>query len=146
MNMDKGKDLSKEAPRSPRVRLGGYVMLARTLDKCRADLNGTTASYHFDCPMDNVLFGFKGVSAADFKDAVSRGLSDEAMVEWINAHGIPRSPEEITKWSDTVERSSLYSMESKRDYFASEVKKLGLIPEKTTTFDWLEADDRASFT
>jgi hypothetical protein len=33
----------------------------------------------------------------------------------------------------------------KRAFFTEECKKLGLDPEKTSTFDWLEADDRASF-
>ena len=31
-----GKDLMKEAPRSPRIRVGGYAILGRTIDKCRA--------------------------------------------------------------------------------------------------------------
>ena len=33
----------------------------------------------------------------------------------------------------------------KRGFFIEECKKLALDPEKTSTFDWLEADDRASF-
>ena len=34
-------DLTKQPPRSPRVRLGGYVILPRILDKGRALLAGT---------------------------------------------------------------------------------------------------------
>ena len=45
-------------PRSPRETLGGYVIAARTLDKCRASLAGTLGEYKFDCPLDNFLFGF----------------------------------------------------------------------------------------
>ena len=37
-------DLTKQPPRSPRVRLGGYVVLPRMLDKGRATLAGKTAS------------------------------------------------------------------------------------------------------
>jgi len=33
----------------------------------------------------------------------------------------------------------------KRAYFIENCSKLGLNPETSTTFDWLEADDRASF-
>jgi len=33
----------------------------------------------------------------------------------------------------------------KRAFFTEACKKLGLDPEKTSLFDWLEADDRASF-
>ena len=32
-------DLNSEVPRSPRETLGGYVVAARTLDKCRAELS-----------------------------------------------------------------------------------------------------------
>jgi hypothetical protein len=32
--------------------LGGYVIAARTLDKCRASLNDTLGEYKFDCTLD----------------------------------------------------------------------------------------------
>ena len=70
-----GKDLTREAPRSPHLRVGGYVILGRTLDKCRALIAGDVGEYHFDCPLDNMLFGFKGVNGADFKAHVEDGAS-----------------------------------------------------------------------
>jgi hypothetical protein len=33
----------------------------------------------------------------------------------------------------------------KGEYFDGECRKLGIDPGKSSTFDWLEADDRASF-
>ncbi len=41
-------------------------------------------------------------------------------------------------------QGSVYSDPEKRDYFASAVSKLGLDPATTSTFRWLEADDKAS--
>src|SRR5207245_10986347 len=41
------QDLKKDAPRSPRIRGGGYAILARTIAKCRALAAGNTG----DCPM-----------------------------------------------------------------------------------------------
>lgn len=41
-------DLTKRPPRSPRVRLGGYVLLPRLLDKCRAELGGNAGEYHYN--------------------------------------------------------------------------------------------------
>lgn len=38
-------DLTQRPPRSPRVRLGGYAMLPRLLDKARASLTGKTGEY-----------------------------------------------------------------------------------------------------
>ena len=43
-----GNDLTKQAPRSPRIRVGGYAILGRTLDKCRALIAGNIGEYHFD--------------------------------------------------------------------------------------------------
>jgi hypothetical protein len=43
-----------------------------------------------------------------------------------------------------VEASSPYHHPEKREFFSEEVKKLGLDPAKTTTFEWLEVDDRRS--
>ena len=37
-------DLTQRPPRSPRVRLGGYAILARCLDKGRATLAGEAAA------------------------------------------------------------------------------------------------------
>ncbi len=139
-----GKDLTREAPRSPRIRVGGYAILGRTIDKCRALVARDIGEYHFDCPLDNTLFGFKGVKADDFKAQIENGVSDQEMVEWLNRNGKKKAPEEITRWGIEVEASSLYNDPEKRDFFSEKAKKLGLDPAKTTTFEWLEIDDRAS--
>lgn len=145
MNSISHKDLTQEAPRSPRERIAGYVILGRTIDKCRADLAGKIGDYRFDCPLDNVLFGFKGVQGADFRKVVENGASDEAVGAWLDANGTRKTPEEIKEWADGVEVNSIYSDPEKRDFFVGECEKLGLDPAKTTTFDWLEADDKASY-
>lgn len=139
-----GKDLRKEAPRSPRIRVGGYAILGRTIDKCRALVAGNIGEYHFDCPLDNMLFGFKGVKGDDFKAQIEQGASDQEMVEWLNQSGEKKTPAQIKRRSEKVEASSLYNDLEKHDYFVQETRKLGLNPENTTTFDWLEIDDRNS--
>ncbi|HJT81560.1 MAG TPA: DUF5069 domain-containing protein [Chthoniobacterales bacterium] len=139
-----GKDLTKEAPRSPRIRVGGYAILGRTIDKCRALVAGNVGEYHFDCPLDNMLFEFKGVKGADFKAQIENGASDQQMAEWLDATGEKRTPEEIRRWSDEVEALRYYDNPEKREWFVSVTTPLGLDPEKTTLFDYLEADDRAS--
>ena len=140
----KGKDLTKEPPRSPKTRVGGYAILGRTIDKCRALLWGNIGEYHFDCPLDNMLFGFKGVKGNDFKAQIEQGVGDEEIVEWLNQSGEKKTPAEIKRWSDKVEASSLYDDLEKHDYFVQQTRKLGLDPEKTTTFEWLDVDDRVS--
>ncbi len=139
-----GKDLTKEAPRSPRIRVGGYAILGRTIDKCRALVAGDIGEYHFDCPLDNMLFGFKGVQGDDFKARIEQGASDQEMIEWLNQSGKKRTPAETRRWAEEVEASSLYDHLEKRKFFSDQVKKLGLDPAKTTTFEWLEVDDKES--
>jgi hypothetical protein len=139
-----GNGLTKEAPRSPRIRVGGYAILGRTIDKCRASIAGNIGEYHFNCPLDNTLFGFKGVKGDDFKAQIESGASDEEMVEWLTRSGEKKTPAQIKRWSEKVEASSLYDDLEKRDYFIEATRKLGLDPAKTTTFDWLKIDDRVS--
>ena len=139
-----GKDLTREAPRSPRIRVGGYAILGRTIDKCRALVAGNIGEYHFDCPVDNMLFGFKGVKGDDFKAQIERGASDQEILEWLNQSGENKTPSEIRRWSEKVEASSLYDDLEKHDFFVEATKKLGLEPTETTTFEWLEVDDRVS--
>jgi hypothetical protein len=128
-------DLTKQAPHSPRERVAGFAIASRTVDKCRASIAGTLGEYHYDCPLDNMLFSFKGINGGQFKAAVQAAKN----------YGTAKTPAEIKAWSDKVEADSMMKDPEKRAYFMEECKKLGLNPEKSTTFDWLEADDRASF-
>ena len=140
----KGKDLTKESPRSPKTRVGGYVILGRTLDKCRALIAGDIGEYHFDCPLDNMLFGWKRIIGADFKAEVAKGASDEEMVKWVDSHGRPKTDEEKKAWVEEMMKATMMNDPEKRDFFIEETRKLGLDPETTTLFDWLEKDDEAS--
>ena len=58
-----GPDLTKAPPRSPRVRLGGFVILPRLLDKGRATIAAKNGDYVFNCPMDRRFFDFVGTNA-----------------------------------------------------------------------------------
>lgn len=139
------RDLTKHAPHSPRERIGGFAIASRTVDKCRASLNGTLGEYHYDCPLDNVLFSFKGINGEQFKAAVRAAKTYEEIGDWLQSNGTKRTPAEIKAWSDGVEAESMMNEPAKRAYFIENCAKLGLNPETSTTFDWLEADDRASF-
>ena len=139
------KDLTKEAPTSPRHRTGGYALLSRMTDKARADIAGKIGDYHTDCPLDHMLLDWKGVEYAGVRKALEAGATDEEIAAHLDSHGTPKTPEEIAAWSDGVEKATMHGDPQKGDYFDSECAKLGLDPAKTSVFDWLEADDRASY-
>ena len=139
------RDLTKQAPHSPRERVAGFAIASRAVDKCRASVAGTLGEYHYDCPLDNMLFSFKGITGEQFKTAVQAATNYEDVGAWLQANGTKKTPAEIKTWSDEMEASSPMKNPERRAYFIENCSKLMLNPETNTTFDWLEADDRASF-
>jgi hypothetical protein len=140
------KDLAVEAPRSPYEIINGFAILARTIDKCRADLAGTIGEYHFNCPLDRMLFDFKAINSDEFKEFVKSGANDESIGKWVFEHGTPKTSEEISSWSQAFKTDYSYTTDpSKSEWFKGECARLGLDADKTTLFDYLEVDDKVSF-
>jgi hypothetical protein len=94
------KDLTKDYPRSPRETLAGFVIAARTLDKCRAVLAGTAGEYHFDCPLDQQFLTFTGISALEFKALVATGASDAEVAAWIGQQSQVKDRTQIAVWNN----------------------------------------------
>jgi hypothetical protein len=138
-------DLSKQPPHSPRDRIGGFALACRAVDKCRASLAGSLGEYHYDCPLDKQLFSFKDITAEQFKAAVKAAKNYGEVGTWLLEHGKIKTGPEIEDWSEDQEGDSLMKNPEKRAYFVEDCRRLGLDPAKTTTFDWLEADDLFSF-
>ena len=86
------KDLTKQAPTSPRHRTGGYAILSRLTDKARADIAGKIGDYHTDCPLDHFLLDWKGVKYADVRKALEAGATDEAIATLLDSHGTKKTP------------------------------------------------------
>jgi len=144
MSAMKTADLTQHPPRSPRVRLGGFTILPRVLDKARASLAGTNGDYKFNNPLDNVLFGFAGVSADDFLAQVKTGAGDFAMLQWLNAQA-RKAPHEIAAWSAWTETFAEHDVET-FEWLAARVKALDVRrADIGALFDYLDFDDYLSF-
>ena len=143
--MSHAKDLTQEAPRSPSKRVGGYVILGRTLDKGRALLGGNIGEYHFDCPLDNMLFDFKEVKGDEVKKLLEANASDDEVVAWLDSHGAKKSADEIKAWSDEMEAYKPYENPEKKEWFIGVCQEAGCDPAKSTLFDFLNADDKKTF-
>ena len=113
--MNTAKSLTQEPPRSPRQRLSDYALMARMIDKGRADLQGNVGEYHYACPLDQMLFEFKGVNADEVKKLLASGATDEQVVTWFGSHGTARTAEEIKTWSNGVEGYRPYDDPEKRE-------------------------------
>ena len=142
----KTPDLTKQAPRSPRVRLGGYVVLPRILDKGRATLAGRNGDYNYACPLDQRWLEFTGIDAKALKKQLAAGKGDGEILKWINAHTKPkRTAPEIAAWSAWQEQRSPDNPDSRA--FFNELHQ-NVAPKRTdivTWFDLLDVDDYASF-
>lgn len=140
-------DLTKRAPRSPRVRLGGYVILPRMLDKCRATIAGQNGEYHYDCPIDQHFLRFTGVDPQALRAEVETGKGDGEILEWIQANApLKRQPWEIEQWSDFHNRRGPDSDAETFEYFAEAVSKFSTTREDIKTwFELLDVDDYGTF-
>lgn len=94
-------DLRIGVPRSMRVKLGGYVHLARMVDKCRAVLAGTQGDYIYPCPLDEQLLAFAGITSEQFTAAVQANQSDEEILAWFQRTARSHTPSELEEWNRT---------------------------------------------
>jgi hypothetical protein len=139
------QDLSTEAPRSPYDRIGGYDILGRAIDKCRADLAGTIGDYHTNCPLDRHLFDWKGTDYDAFRALIADGADDDAVVRFINETGTPKTEQEIGEWNEKEEGLMPYNNPETRDWFIGVCEPIGIDPKTNTLFQFLVADDKAMF-
>jgi len=139
-------DLTQRPPRSPRVRLGGYAILARCLDKGRATLAGKNGEYHFACPLDQGFLEFAGIKANDLKKQLALGKSDGEILEWIaKRSSTKRQPWEIAQWSAHAEQRGPTDVET-REYFTGLLAKISKKRDDVVGwFDLLDLDDYVSF-
>ncbi len=133
-------DLSSVHPRSPRATLGGYVVAARTLDKCRSLLNGTIGEYHYDCPLDNFFFEFAGLTGDRFKEFVATGASDDEVAAWIQENATKRERIEIIKWNNDLRGKRIGEMPEKLQEFLEDYIPEN-VPDHRPVYVWFDVYD-----
>jgi hypothetical protein len=126
--------------------LGGFVILPRMLDKCRAVLAGKAGEYHYACPLDQQFLEFSGVDPEALKRKVAEGASDTEVLEWVRGNAKPlRNGAEIAAWSAWQEQRAPGDLED-NEYLHGVQKALA--PKRddiVTWFDMLDLDDFASY-
>ena len=139
-------DLNQRPPRSPRVRLGGYAILPRMLDKGRATITGKAGEYHFNCPLDQQFLSFAGIAALPLKRQLARDKSDGEMLDWIQAHAKKkRSAMEIAAWSAAQEQRGPTDLETRKYFNENHAKVAPKRKDVGTWFDLLDVDDFVTF-
>jgi hypothetical protein len=146
MALNNAPDLTKRPPRSARVRLGGYVILPRMLDKGRALIAGKHGEYHYACPMDLRLLDFVGITADALKKQLATGKGDGEMLAWIQKNGKnKRADSEIAAWSAHAEQRAPSDAESREYFNELQTKAAPKREDLSTWFDLLDVDDYVSF-
>lgn len=130
-------DLSKRAPRSPRERLDGVVLVPRTIDKLRASLPGGNLGGYKVPGFSTRMLEMIGVSEADLLGAVRSASSDADVAAWLRAHADTSAYPRV---NEHFERLTTEGLADPEDYHRRYpiARRLGL----TNLFDVLEADDR----
>lgn len=136
-------DLTTSYPRSPRQELGGFVHLARMIDKAKASRAGKLGEYIYPCPLDRRLLDFLGITPERFSEAIDK-KRDEEIVEWVRKEMRPRSKEEIAAWN-----KSFLSQSPDNDEKWAYFKKLrdSIDPSRTDITTWpdlLDLDEKRS--
>lgn len=138
-------DLTQHPPRSLRIRLGGYALLPRMLDKGRAEIAGKNGEYHFNCPLDQRILEYLGIEAEALRKELAAGKGDGEILEWIRSNQKNKhTGAEIEAWSDAAEKRV---PEGEALEYFDELRKTAA-PHRsdiTTWADLLDVDDYASF-
>lgn len=130
----------KEYPRSPRQTLGGYVLAARAVDKCRAVLAGWQGEYHSNCPLDQIWLKFAEIDYDGFRSFVAAGATDDEVASWIGEHAKKRPRAEIIAWNNKQRDLRLSDLPAETQEFMEDyIAKF--IPRNRVVYHWFDVYD-----
>jgi hypothetical protein len=137
-------DLRVRAPRSPREKLGGLVMLARTIDKLRATLpGGDLGPYHVFYGLSKYLADALHINLHELADVVRNAAKDEDVVAWVHAHSDPAKYEAINRGFERATQTEHIGPEARANFESKYTPELRALHDNL--FDLVEADDRALY-
>ncbi len=139
-------DLTQRPPRSPRVRLGGYAILPRMLDKGRATIASQNGEYHFACPLDQHFLSFTGLKPEGVKEQLASGKNDFQMLQWMEQKTpLKHTPWEIQVWSAYQEQRVPSDVETRAFFNNLHQQAADYRTDIVTWFDLLDLDDYVTF-
>jgi hypothetical protein len=130
-------DLTKEYPRSVRDKWQGVVMLGRAVDKGRATAAGTNGEYNYDCPMDQAVFEFLNIDAAQLLDAIKKSDNDSGVEDYTRSFVAAKTPDEIEEFN----RTFLERRPSGDSIGFFEELRNSVAPDRTDVVTWVDVLD-----
>ena len=134
-------NLRIQPPRSPYERLGGLVLLPRTVDKMRAQLpGGDIGLYQIEGFSSRMLEQLK-IAEDDLRAVVALASSDEDVAAWLLKHTDAEARERVNERFTAIRVADLLS----REGFTDRYPQARELPPETPAFELLEDDDRRLF-
>ena len=130
----------KEFPRSPRATLGGYVLAARAVDKCRAVLVDWHGDYHSNCPLDQRWLNFAEIDYGDFRRLVANGATDDEIADWVEKNAKKRPRAEIVAWNNKERDLRLSDLPHElQEYMENYIQRY--VPRNRVVYHWFDVYD-----
>lgn len=134
-------DLTTGYPRSVHDKLFSLVQIGRTIDKGKAEAEGTIGDYHYNCSMDQAVFGFLGIDHEKLLDVIKNAKSDADIESYVKGFIDKKSPQEIEAWDKewVTQRPTGDSL----NYFLELRNQLA--PDRTDVVSWpdlLDLDEK----
>lgn len=134
-------DLTKTPPRSPYVELGGLLMLARTIDKIRATLDGGNLGAYQIAGFSQRLLDALEIHEDDLRAVIALASSDDEVVAWVRKH---TDPSKYAQINEMLERPTVGERLDRPDMVAK-YPVLKTLPPELPLLRMLDADDAQSF-
>jgi Domain of unknown function (DUF5069) len=131
-------DLTKRPPRSPREKVNGLFMMARTIDKMRAMLPGGSLGEYKLAGFSQQLLEALSIDEQALQEVVAKANSDDDVAQWLAQHTDPTRYEAINREFSQESTADV----SERFHERYPVARKYNLP---TLFDVLEYDDREVF-
>ncbi len=138
-------DLRRQPPRGPRETVLGFYLLARTIDKLRAELPGGNPGEYLNHDTGFSAYTVRrlGLEMNQFRDAVANAPDEAAVHAWLQARIDPANAGALNAKLETfvVERMTPEDQLLVRRRHPVMATR----PELSKILDILEADDRRTF-
>ena len=142
-----GTEVVRDALRSPRAKLGGYVILPRLIDKVRLAAQGRLPPDYQPnllkpgLTLDGRFLTFTGLDAEQLRKAILATRSDDEVLVWVQTHARPHSEAEKEQWARQIEdyRPDATGTAYRRRSYPQLAEKLDL--SQVSVFDLIDWDE-----
>ncbi|MBS0159767.1 MAG: DUF5069 domain-containing protein [Nitrospira sp.] len=134
--------------RSPRERLGGYVLLPRLIDKVRLQARGQLQPEYEEnllsqdpTKLDGQFLAFTGLDGEQLRRVILSEASDGAVLAWVESRACPHTAAEKDEWAEKIKayRPDAARVAYRRRVYPDLAAKVDV--ESLDVFDLIDMDE-----